>query len=235
LRFITAEQRGVFCRYLADKILDGQEVLSEAFVHASRCQHKPLEKGTISLVECRAAETDAADGDDLRVDRHDVWFVHWDDIALRKARRVRVGTLRDLKYNVGFKVPSLVYPEETTTIHIRDMQVAMWKNMDLREPMPEWALTLQRHFRAKVFAGPIVVSEADVSVDLLNVCVACSVARMMGINGVYGEEVPAFLCSQCTYPWHTACVAYAAGDGQYDFASITHFQCPICVAPSEPV
>ena len=130
------------------------------------------------LIQFSKPEASGAGGDDLM--HHEVIFVKWESVGgnVRTARRVRLDRNSRVIFNVPYVVPVEEFPLACTSVVVRDVPVLMLKvKGKLRDPMPEFALTLQMHLRAQHFAGPL---HADEGSDLQ--CVLCEACSALGLT-----------------------------------------------------
>lgn len=206
----------------------GRSSIQAALEEAAARSQKPLAAGMVSLIQFSKHEASGAGGDDLM--HHEVIFVKWESVGgnVRRARRVRLDSKSRVIFNVPYVVPVEEFPLACTSVVVRDVPVLMLKvKGKLRDPMPEFALTLQMHLRAQHFAGPL---HADEGSDLQCVlCEACSALGLTIVN-VDGPGGGLFQCCQCSMMWHAACASYICVCGaeglRLDGLS---FVCPACL------
>ena len=179
-----------------------------------------LQDGNISLIELVRS-----DGDESAEYEHQVIFVRWESVIgdPRRARPIRLYDQSRVVYNVPFLVPVLSYRVASTKILIANVPVVMFKRVaHLRQPMPEFALLLQRVFLARRFQGPMFVGPDSVA----NRCSLCVRVR----HHDYGSTQETFLCKCCLLAFHrprAEFVAARSGDHgvELDWGS---FVCPMC-------
>jgi hypothetical protein len=229
---LVRELVGDMCEAGCSKI---EAALQEASGHSTAV----LADGMISLIEVSTAGSRGDQPDQPTIYHYEALFVKWEkvDADPRKARRVRLDSRNRIIYNVPFAVPIEDFPISSTRLIVKDLPVIMFRARSKgRDSMPQFALTLLAHLRARHFAGPLPFPMEGLREHL---CVLCQAAQEAEVANVPGPASgldschDLFQCGMCSCIWHASCAAImCAADRGVCFEGMA-FTCPICKSATD--